>query len=230
MTTSAQQTYIARLGFSDPDRSKDRHGLACEYLYERILATEIAESLKQRQLAILKNRAASAAEENQLARQRLESITDSDYPCFKRPRDDLADKINQSFNCYNEAQSAIAALDAGEAMGEARSRFKPSDCINAPIRDGRFVVGFADVLIWDDLRVFLGEVKITRQPAEQVLQQINFYRVKLSTPQVTTYVLADYDCSDLQRLTSGSSIKVFRLGQRFEDWLAKRAMPTTEEL
>lgn len=165
MATSASQTYVARLGFSDPDRSKDRHGLACEYLYERLLEIE---------------------------------------------------KIEPA---HNDEYSSIP-----------QTHLSPSNCINFPIKKGYSIVGFADVLIFGHKRWFLGEVKITRQPAEQVLQQINFYRAQLGGEPTAIYILVDYECSDLQRLTRDSRIKVYRLGQRFEDWLTNRHKPESPEL
>lgn len=162
MATSASQPYIAKLGFQDKDRGTDRHGLACEYLFERLLEMEI-------------------------------------NPAWRE--------------CPNTG-----------------AKYKAGLCINQPIKSGsRYVVGFADVLMWSDAGQVLGEVKITKEPAETVLQQVNFYQAHLHHVN-TVYILTDYDCSDLQRIVEGTHIKVYRLGRRFEQWLASRVQLTTEEL
>jgi hypothetical protein len=173
MATSASQTYISKLGFQDRDRSNERHGLACEYLFERMMDLEVSpwidENLNQLQVA---------------------------HYC-----DDL----------------------------------KVGNCINSPIK-GRnsFINGFADVLIKLDAsyrgHCWLGEVKITKEPAENVLQQINFYLAHLKEDIEAVYVLTDYDPGDLKRLCAGTKIKVYRLGQVFEQWLEGRTTPETEEL
>lgn len=167
MATSASQTYIARLGFQDRDRSNERHGLACEYLFERMLELEAS---------------------------RLSHI--------ERPN--------------------------------------PGNCINVPIKSKSYVNGFADVLISYPAYSYrhqngandaylLGEVKITKEPAENVLQQINFYLSYIRNVE-TVYIVTDYDPGDLKRLCAGTKIKVYRLGQVFEQWLANRTTPATEEL
>lgn len=170
MATSASQTYISKLGFQDRDRSNERHGLACEYLFERILELEVA------------------------------------------PR---------MFNFD-------ATLSPESYMSKARDLHKVGNCVNVPITSRAYVNGFADVLIADR---FLGEVKITKEPAENVLQQINFYLNHLQCPGVeAVYILTDYEPGDLKRLCVGTKIKVYRLGQVFEQWLANRTNPETEEL
>lgn len=177
VATNASQTYIARLGFQDPDRRQDRHGLACEYLYERIIELEI--------------RPVAANTEN---------------------------------------------FDIQELASEALLRFKPAECINVPIKSqsykSSYINGFADVLLGHTHgyhRQFLGEVKITKEPAEQVLQQINFYLEYIEHVECV-YIVTDYDPGDLKRLCVGTKIKVYRLGQVFEQWLANRTTPETEEL
>jgi len=160
MATSASQTYIAKLGFQDRDRSNERHGLACEYLFERML------ELETRNLAHM-----------------------------ERPH-------------------------AG-------------NCINVPIKSRSYVNGFADVLIGVPNQYYeaylLGEVKITKEPAENVLQQINFYLSYIRNVEIV-YIVTDYDSGDLKRLCAGTNINVYRLGKGFEQWLANRTTPATEEL
>lgn len=229
MATSASQPYIARLGFQDPDRSKDRHGLACEYLFERLLEVEIAAPWRESEMKGLRCDINSAARWNQECRERLERIANSTYESAQREREIIAKDIAASFDQHQSAHAELIALEASDGIELARKYLKPTDCINVPIKSGYSIIGFADVLVSAASLKFLGEVKITRQPAEQVLQQINFYKANLS--EITaTYILADYDCSDLQRLTQGSDVKVFRLGQRFEQWLSTRTAPITPEL
>jgi hypothetical protein len=222
MATSASQPYIARLGFQDPDRSKDRHGLACEYLFERLLELEVAPFLRNYKAFI--------------ETQKL--------PTLERYRDEADEKNKHRVEYYDyrseikRLQQEVCAFSDPNLFDAIRQELNAASRVNVPIKSGYSVIGFADTLInWhvncDDFRgkqlAVLGEVKITRQPAEQVLQQINFYKAHLKE-SYTTYILTDYDCSDLQRLTQGSDVKVFRLGQRFEQWLATRTAPATPEL
>ena len=173
MATSASQTYIAKLGFQDRDRSNQRHGLACEYLFERMLELEVMPF--------------------------------------------LAENVGENLS------------------GFYSDLLKVGNCINSPIK-GRnsFVNGFADVLVKLDIgyngNCWLGEVKITKEPAENVLQQINFYTAHLRQKVEAIYILTDYDPGDLKRLCIGTNIKVYRLGQVFEQWITSRTTPATEEL
>jgi hypothetical protein len=231
MATAASQPYIARLGFQDPDRRSDRHGLACEYLLERLIELEIAARVPRGPQDCL--------------------FWDSQAGTSTTVRYDVPDQ------------------DSQQALAQCLSIVQRDPRINVPIKDSRFVVGFADVLMpswqfevrgsrslhrpspfWDSERsvmvrpepvetinhsinafdgtLVLGEVKIKVEPAEIVLQQINYYRSHLAAP--VTYVLTDYDPAPLKRLTEGTNIKVFRLGDRFEQWIAQRELPSVEEL
>jgi len=215
LATSASQTYIARLGFQDRDRSNARHGLACEYLFDRLLELEVAPSALASHQAYLRCRIGEV--EGQLAHMRL---FPSEIEAANAERDRL--------------QQELDALTLDKAVKALRQRHLVGTCINVPITSRSYVNGFADVLIKHEggdyiPRAWLGEVKITPEPAENVLQQVNFYANYLG-PLDTTYILTDYDPAELKRLCVGTTIKVFRLGQRFEDWLATRAMPATEEL
>jgi len=114
-----------------------------------------------------------------------------------------------------------------EEFGAEKALPEPvaADCISVPLRNAYSVSGFADVLYLN----ILGEVKITPEPAENVLQQINFYR-SMHFDIGKVYLLVDYDAPALKRLTAGSDILVYRLGAGFEAWLATRTNATTEEL
>lgn len=223
MATSASQTYIAKLGFQDRDRSNDRHGLACEYLFERMLELEVAPRLFEAQQAVAQshinfNKKAAAGEA-------------VGYYMSKEDRFDAGQEIPQL--CAN-----LEKFNVAETFATIRQSRKVGECVNVPIKSRSYVNGFADVLIdfaipcyfyGDRLSRWLGEVKITKEPAENILQQINFYLSYLENIE-TVYVLTDYDPGDLKRLCAGTKIKVYRLSQAFEQWLANRTTLATEEL
>jgi hypothetical protein len=223
MATSAAQTYIARLGFQDRDRSNERHGLACEYLFERMLELEVAPRLLKAQQAV----AQSCIDFN------LNAASGGKTPYYmsEKERLDAWQEIPQL--CAN-----LEKLSFAETLASIYQSKKVGECVNVPITARSYVNGFADVLIdlsvprfyyADNLLRWLGEVKITKEPAENILQQINFYLSYLENVE-TVYVVTDYDPVDLKRLCAGTKIKVYRLGQVFEQWLAARTTPDTEEL
>lgn len=193
MATSASQPYIAKLGFQDKDRGTDRHGLACEYLAERLAELAVIPHL-----------------------------------------------LGRTLDSWHHPVEPLNPNDpkTQEHIFEALALLKKVPRINVPIGSKSYVKGFADVLlpmlriddtVYESGWKILGEVKISKEPAENVLQQINFYMHTISTVS-EAYVLTDYDCADLQRLVEGTNIKVFRLGQRFEKWIASRPQPATQEL
>ena len=134
------------------------------------------------------------------------------------------------------------------------NQLSPSKHVNVPIsggRDHQYANGFANVLLpdrygigihsWtesdidytfyglDDHHdgVVLGEVKITPEPADNICQQISFYRTYVKASKVV--ILCDYDCPGLKRMTVGSEIEVYRLGQKFDEWKSQRATPEVKE-
>ena len=226
MATSASQTYISKLGFQDRDRSNERHGLACEYLFERILELEVAPGL----LDSDRFRITSLI---QSAKGNLAHYEGNSY---------YASSAQQEKAKLQGLEQQLAIFDANSRSSgyitKAHDCYKVGSCVNVPVTSRSYVNGFADVLISTatcDKRSncmyypgHLGEVKITNEPAENVLQQVNFYLNYLEVE--TVYLLTDYDPGDLKRLCAGTKIKVYRLGQIFEQWLAGRTTPEAEEL
>lgn len=223
MATSASQTYIARLGFQDRDRSNERHGLACEYLFERILELEVAPLL-------LKNDRSDITHSISDIKRKIAEYEQSPYHGHKA-------HLQQAIATLQELQQELNAFDANlnpdKYILKAHDCHKVGKCVNVPIMSRSFVNGFADVLI--DIGGYyvnhklLGEVKITKEPAENVLQQVNFYLSYLGNVE-SVYIVTDYDPGDLKRLCAGTKIKVYRLGQVFEEWLTNRTTPDTQEL
>lgn len=216
MATSASQTYIARLGFQDRDRSNSRHGLACEYLFERLLELEVAPAV----FGGKRNRLRQSIDWTESEIVRLHGYESSHVQ-------DLTTKLDS-------LHKAFYACGPDETLAAVQHEHKPGECLNVPITSRSYVNGFADVLIRhyrqdEACGCWLGEVKITQEPAENVLQQVNFY-VNYLERFTGAYILTDYDPAELKRLCAGTKIKVYRLGQRFEDWLATRTVPVTEEL
>jgi hypothetical protein len=223
MATSASQPYIAKLGFQDRDRSNERHGLACEYLFERMLELEVAPWL----LEIDRDRLLSPIS---CCKENLAHFESSAF--YKNSSQPQQERIK-----LEELERQLANFDATSNLADyvlkAHDRNKAGNCVNVPITSRSYVNGFADVLIRNGPRL-LGEVKITKEPAENVLQQINFYLNYLETDSWgrmnAVYVVTDYDPGDLKRLCAGTKIKVYRLGKVFDQWLASRTTPSTEEL
>jgi hypothetical protein len=219
MATSASQTYIARLGFQDRDRSSEQHGLACEYLFERMIELEVAPFFHKT------NRADFVYRIEEVKREITTYESNSYYK--NRPESQKAKAKLQELEQHLE--DFDASSKPSDYIAEARDLYKVGNCVNVPIVSRSFVNGFADVLIDRYHHKWLGEVKITKEPAENVLQQINFYLSYLDNVDAV-YILTDYDPGDLKRLCFGTKIKVYRLGQVFQQWLASRTMPATEEL
>jgi hypothetical protein len=242
MATSASQPYIAKLGFQDRDRGTDRHGLACEYLFHRLLEMEAAPAINRDRQAHLARHWSQAAGEFDVAQQKVvraaKSLKEHDptkpyvstYELLQTMLQDAKTKRDECRQSLEQAKLEHDSFDPSCGIRYAVNQYKAALSINQPIKSGsRYVVGFADVLLHVGSHQVLGEVKITKESAETVLQQVNFYQTHLSNVG-TVYILTDYDCSDLQRLVEGTHIKVYRLGRRFEQWIASRVQLATDEL
>jgi hypothetical protein len=245
MTRSAQQTYIQRLGFQDKDRGNQRHGLACEYLFDRLTDDTIFKKLRAHANDALNGYRHSL---------RLD-MRDGGCSAERKKYLDYCAKTLEAMEGLDGSSVDLMDLEC-----QARNRLPASSFINVPITNGKFINGFADVLLnaepgfWikdvriDDnkiaatwgfpeerfvrdrqgcVNVILGEVKITPEPAENLLQQIAFYRNFVAVRRVV--LLIDYDDPMLKRLTANSDIEVYRLGAKFDAWVESRSQPAVEE-
>jgi hypothetical protein len=232
MTRSSQQTYIQRLGFQDKDRSNVRHGLACEYLLNRLIESEWVSNpnIDSNATAVL----------TYFLKYNLFDFFGQDLEIIKKFLVDVIE--NKSY-------------DINQIIEKIQPFMTCSQCVNVPIVSGKFVNGFADVVLPGDLNLsvslnkqalaagglelewiaypetqhnfILGEIKITPEPAENIIQQIAFYRQYLHAKKVI--ILVDYDAPQLKRMTAGSDISVYRLGNAFEEWCAKQLNPEIDE-
>ncbi len=268
MTRAAQQTYIQRLGFQDKDRSNQRHGLACEYLFDRLLHERLIDKAQDRATKLFNvyrdtiYRDMKALKESYIkAEERFEELDDKDSTYAKRYKETMEkskSKFEEKSPYAKKLRDYKGTVSAGSLLDGIADEVPATNHINVPIRCGNYVNGFADVLFDrhlygrlnevevenGDLRfwwtgpstcksgssgdVVLGEIKITPEPAENVIQQIAFYRQFI--PGVDrVIILVDYEAPTLKRLAEGSDIEVYRLGDKFEDWITKREQPTVEE-
>ena len=74
----------------------------------------------------------------------------------------------------------------------------------------------------------LGEVKISKEPAENILQHINQYHEFVNPTQ--TFVCLDYEDTQLKNLTENSKIKVVKLGPKFIEFCDNRPAEEIEEI
>tara|TARA_R100001463_G_scaffold41641_1_gene87799 strand:- start:31 stop:1050 length:1020 start_codon:yes stop_codon:yes gene_type:complete len=74
----------------------------------------------------------------------------------------------------------------------------------------------------------LGEVKISKQTGEDVLQQINQYHEFLNPTQ--TFICLDYEDTQLKNLAKNSKIEVVKLGQKFIEFCENRPVEKIEEI
>jgi len=259
MTRSSQQTYIQRLGFQDKDRSNPRHGLACEYLLDRLIQRQfISKSFMQR----LKDNSlqwGTQWREEDIAkkRSRLErNIKNYDLKrawdsaeSIKAENQQLTQELDKLQSEVDRLPQIINSVSNDDIAHRIYESLPSNNFISVPIANGKFINGFADVLLLDisfslvfqdDLtielkryinsdssRAILGEIKITKEPAENVIQQIAFYRQFVYAKEVI--ILIDYDDPQLKRMTTGSDIHVYKLGSKFDAWCAAKTQPLIEE-
>lgn len=141
----------------------------------------------------------------------------------------LWERINHANASKYQGEGYGLEYEIGPGCAKPLAPFPASDYTNVPIRNRYSVSGFADVLVSFEPYRYLGEVKITPERADAVLQQVNFYRSFLGE-RTKVVILVDYDAPELKRLCAGSGMEVYRLGPAFEAWCATQIRTTVEEL
>ena len=227
MTRSTQQTYIQRLGFQDADRQNQRHGLACEYLAEQLLEQKIFSLINVENITkLFFNRHTHAFTDEQ-----LEKITNK----IKEQILSIKEKALRQISCSSFINVPIKNKDYVNGFADVLIKKYLSVQLDPHSLDGVFLCPH---LINNDgyggggeeglfTLATLGEIKITPEPAENIIQQIKFYREFIKVTRVV--ILVDFDAPDLQRLVKGSDIELYRLGNKFEAWIQNRTKPATEE-
>tara|TARA_R110000772_G_scaffold23315_2_gene62466 strand:+ start:497 stop:1288 length:792 start_codon:yes stop_codon:yes gene_type:complete len=262
MTRSSQQTYIQRLGFQDQDRSNLRHGLACEYLFNRLVERDLVTGLHEKAQTALAWKKQSIIESKanlNVSLKSAEYYLKNGYSGESTHVESIRANLLDCKQKLDLLDSIILEnkIDVNYLANLVRSRIASSDYVNVPISSGKFVNGFADVFLkgvsylnidFEDLHNLdikwsagvsspecyggqsgsvLGEVKITPEPAENIIQQIAFYRQYVSVSEVI--ILVDYAAPQLKRMTENSDIHVYRLGKTFEEWCSQRPQPEVQE-
>jgi hypothetical protein len=246
MTRSSQQTYIQRLGFQDKDRANPRHGLACEYLLDRLIGRNFVANILE-----FKTKAIESYSEDR--KQKIVNLENQAkqceyrlkyFPKAEQEKETILNAIKQEWLAINHVMEIANSIADDKIKQIIYQIMPPSEFISVPISSGKFVNGFADILLnrapyfyFDgnlnisaylrEATSILGEVKITPEPAENVIQQIAFYREFVHAKEVI--VLVDYDAPQLKRMTDGSDIKVYRLGKKFDEWCSIKTNPVIEE-
>lgn len=260
MTRSSQQTYIQRLGFQDKDRSNPRHGLACEYLLDRLIQREFISNMqrlkdnalqwgvewRKERINEIKVRLEYNARSLKYGWASAESIEAENQQLTQE-----LDKLQSEIDCLPQIVNSASNDEIAHRIHES---MPSNNFISVPIASGKFINGFADVLFnccvslnfQDNLAIeskcsidcdcfsrnelrksILGEIKIAKEPAENVIQQIAFYRKFIYVEEVI--ILVDYDAPQLKRMTTGSDIHVYKLGSKFDAWCAAKTQPIIEE-
>jgi len=222
VTRSTQQTYIQRLGFQDADRQNQRHGLACEYLAEQLFEQKIFSLINAENVVDF------AFNDRTLSSEQLEKAINK----AKEQILSIKEKTLKQISYSDFINVPIKNKDYVNGFADVLIQKYLNVQLTPKSLDGVF---FSPHLIDHTgsttehlfLLATLGEIKITPEPAENIIQQIKFYREFVTVARVV--ILVDFDAPDLQRLIKGSDIELYRLGGKFETWIQNRAKPTTEE-
>jgi hypothetical protein len=247
MTRSSEQTYIQRLGFQDKDRSNPRHGLACEYLLDRLIDQNVFPKLQELKVNAIKHFLEYKTQQITELNCKYKNLQYQSkwHVSASKEAEHVMNSVNEQTLLLSRVHQAAETITESEMQQVMHKAMPPSRFISVPIASGKFVNGFADLLLNqspyfyfdDDLSLktalchshgsILGEVKITPEPAENVIQQIAFYRKFIDVSEVI--ILIDYDAPQLKRMTEGSDVKVYRLGAKFDKWCSTKTQPITEE-
>lgn len=282
MTRTSQQSYLQRLGFRDPDKTNQRHGLACEYLREKMLPyvqADMGQRLRKAALNTLGDAPSDPEASSAIGRhwwlfdalRQPNVISNLEHP-WKHSLY-IHKRWKESLQYANWSESVVKAGlvgtgnlaqmipgRSGGAKGFLDVAFPcpawnttlnllPSSFAHPEDQEVRCVPNrmIFPMGTWQPFDgrdyfkkhstrvarvVSFGEVKITPEPAEVILQQILYYHDQIPEDIAMIWVLADFDVSDLARMAADQlpQLRCFQLGPAFEAWCANRALPAVPEL
>jgi hypothetical protein len=249
------QSALTRLGFKDLDKHNPRHGLACEYLKEKMAPfvgnyladfyTQIAENQSNK---ILEDwRKYIAVEGNQFlslnSKLQSESVQNALKNHFKRHQANEADSMRFEVPSQCAQLSSIIKGPSSGTKGFLDVCF--SGRITSYICDpeGLCYTHNGQELFLAPTRYSIeyfkvsfkfciwGEVKIEPITPELLLQQIEYYTENLKENDMI-WVLADFDISDFKRMSQDQfpQLKCFQLGSAFDEWCKKQKRFDVPEL
>jgi hypothetical protein len=252
MATSSQ-TALTRLGFKDPDKQNPRHGLACEYLKEK-MSPFVGECIANQYKQLAKEATEELAEYHKWRRFFSATKDSRAYSPYDLP-DSIAERVQKEVDDFQSKSIDYIKIHRANQIAELSTIVKgPSSgtkgFLDVSFRDISYVsaipkeVNFAHegshytfernegrlshvrikVCIW-------GEVKIAPVTPEILLQQIEYYAQNLPESDMI-WLLADFDISDFKRMVEHQypQLKCFRVGQSFDEWCEKRYKPEVAEL
>tara|TARA_R100000781_G_scaffold100476_1_gene63953 strand:+ start:253 stop:942 length:690 start_codon:yes stop_codon:yes gene_type:complete len=220
------QTYKGSLK-SDPDRNNPRHGLACEYLFNNLKpllfyrSRYLQLSTDDYKKSLINNKSLLEDPYKEILEWFIEESPSNNTiipsKCIEYPLRGCIRYKETAIKGW--ADVYLKGLQYEEDIKNKKTKYHQltnHECFNGVTS---WIHRFCSIL---------GEVKITPEPAEKILQQITFYREIIG--EIETYIVLDFDCPQLIRMTQGSNIHVKRLGNKFEEFCNNRPKPQADEL
>lgn len=253
---TANQSLLSRLGFKDLDKQNPRHGLACEYLKEK-MTPFAAEYMSDMYFKFAESESKELCKRWQINFDISNETNPSDWRAWHDIPDDeikksLFDQMRKFqrsgvdeiklnlINQYAELSSIIKGPSSG-TKGFLDVSFR-GHCAFPLFSTLSHKHGEYNYLFSKKPREYYsynvnfkiciwGEVKIAPVTPEILLQQIEYYAQNLPQNDMI-WVLADFDISDFKRMAEKQfpQLKCFQLGENFDKWCKQRHRPVIQEL
>ncbi len=210
------RTLLSSLGFADPDKSSNRHSLACQYLAHPLTAPKIAQCVfckeeREEWWKVGKDGRYCMTEhadqylKAELTRHRCEVPVSKGEGRYKTTVGFLDSLLEYSVTFNRSTRSRVSVE---KAASEHRC---PADTQWGDWHDG-------GVSTFTSQRQVVVEVKITPVNADQVIRQIALYREYLPTG-CTFALVADFPILDVEAaMLSNARIRWIALGANFDSY------------